>query len=136
MNTDPETDDLTLEQGESGNESPIKSVLHYAQNIVQDRFQEYTGDYNRWFNDENKQTSEFDLKSIKDIPVAIFAGLSDPLANTIDAKWIRDELGANCIKYQEIAGGHETFQIGKDMDYFSKDVMQLLVNYSNDFFLQ
>ena len=99
MNTDPETDDLTLEQGESGNESPIKSVLHYAQNIVQDRFQEYTGDYNRWFNDENKQTSEFDLKSIKDIPVAIFAGLSDPLANTIDAKWIRDELGANCIKY-------------------------------------
>ena len=68
--------------------SPIKSVLHYAQNIKEDRFQEWADDYHRWFHHDTQQTDLFDLTTVKNVPIAIFAGHSDTLANTTDAQWI------------------------------------------------
>ena len=90
-NLDPTTDDkdrVKVAGGHGGNQSPIKSVLHYAQNIVEDRFQEYADDYHKWFHHDKRTTDKFDLTTIKNVPIAIFAGKSDTLANTTDAKWI------------------------------------------------
>lgn len=59
----------------------------------------------------------------------MFVGTVDTLADKEDAEWTRDTLGDNMIHYQMIDGGHMTFLIGKDMSYFTEDVMMLLQEY-------
>lgn len=56
----------------------------------------------------------------------MFVGLEDILADPTDAKWTADTIGADVFHYQEINGGHLTFLIGKDMSYFTDDVMDIL----------
>jgi len=96
-NTDPTTDDkdrAKVAAGHGGDMSPMKSLMHYAQNINEDRFQEFADDYNKWFFQVflkgETETTLFDLTTVKNVPIAIFAGKNDPLANTTDAKWIVD----------------------------------------------
>ena len=66
------------------------------------------------------------LENITGVPVAIFTGLEDPLADVTDARWTRDTIGDNVVHYEEIEAGHLTFLIGKDMTYFTEGVMDLL----------
>jgi hypothetical protein len=40
------------------------------------------------------------------------------------------QIGPAVISYQEIAGGHVTYIIGKDMSYFTENVMGLLAQYN------
>ena len=59
----------------------------------------------------------------------MFVGQSDKLADVEDAQWIRSQLGDGVVHYQEIVGGHISFMIGKDMSYFTEDVIGLLSQY-------
>lgn len=59
----------------------------------------------------------------------MFVGRYDVLADPVDARWTRDQIGEAVVHYQEIDGGHETFLLGKDMTFFTKDVMDLLEWY-------
>jgi len=62
--------------------------------------------------------------------VAIFAGKNDKLANTTDARWIRDTMNKQAmVHYQEINGGHVTFMVAKDTTWFTEDVMGLIKKY-------
>lgn len=64
------------------------------------------------------------------MPIAIYAGTEDPLADTTDAEWIRDSLKPEVLAhYEEIPAGHLTFMVGKDMTYWSEGVMNLLKQY-------
>ena len=63
------------------------------------------------------------------MPVAIFTGTADILADLTDARWTRDRIGDNVVHYEEIAAGHLTFMVGKDMTYFTQGVMGLLKTY-------
>ena len=60
INNDPHTDDtdrFAVYMSHSPNGTPTKSLLHYAQNYREDRFQEWAPDYDKWFNKgEQKQT--------------------------------------------------------------------------------
>ena len=69
------------------------------------------------------------IDTISQVPVAIFAGTDDVLADATDAQWIRDTIGSNVVHYEEIAAGHLTFLVGKDMSYFTNNVMSLLQQY-------
>jgi hypothetical protein len=60
------------------------------------------------------------------VPVAIFCGTKDPLADCKDAQWTRDTVGERVVHYEEIEAGHSTFCLGKDMTYFTETVMGLL----------
>lgn len=130
---DPKADDperLTVKNAHGPYGTPLKSLLHYAQNIREDRFQVWADDYSHWFNiGEKKQTDLIPLENIKDIPTALFAGKADKLADVEDAQWVRDTIGDAVVHYQEIEGGHISFMIGKDMSYFTNDVMGLLQQY-------
>jgi len=68
------------------------------------------------------------LENISTVPVAMFAGIEDILADTTDAEWTRDQIGDNIVHYEEIHAGHLTFMVGKDMSYFNT-VMDLLQQY-------
>ena len=68
---------------------------------------------------EKRTTTLYPLENITDVPVAIFTGLFDPLADLTDARWTRDAIGKQVVHYEEIAAGHLTFMVGKDMTYFT-----------------
>ena len=77
--------------GHQPNGASVKSVLHYAQNLREDRFQVYSDDYLDFFNrHEKRNTDLFPLSSITEVPVAMFTGNVDPLADLTDARWTRD----------------------------------------------
>lgn len=59
----------------------------------------------------------------------MFVGDGDTIGDPADAELIREALGDAAVHYQMIHGGHLTFLAGKDMSYFTKDVMDLLAKY-------
>ena len=78
---------------------------------------------------KERQTDLIPIENISEVPVAIFAGIEDILADTTDAEWARDRIGDNVVHYEEIHAGHLTFMVGKDMTYFTEGVMDLLQQY-------
>ena len=69
------------------------------------------------------------LENIKNVPVAMFVGESDLLADPKDSSWTRDQIGDAVVYYEQMPGGHLSFLVGKDMTYFSERVMSLLSEY-------
>ena len=113
------------------NGASVKSLLHYAQNMREDRFQEFADDYADFFNRKKKRTTDLiPIDQISTVPIALFTGTQDPLADLTDSRWIRDTLNpAVMVHYEEIEAGHLTFIVGKDMTYWSEGVMGLLKQY-------
>lgn len=133
VNKHPELDDndrFAVYMGHEPNGSSVKSLLHYAQNMKEDRFQIFADDYSDPFaGDKKRHTDLIPLENISTVPVAIFAGIEDILADTTDAEWTRDRIGDSVVHYEEIHAGHLTFLVGKDMSYFTETVMGLLQEY-------
>ncbi len=130
---DPDLDDsdrFAVYMGHEPNGSSVKSILHYTQNLKQDRFQVYADDYADviHFHDV-RDTDLIPLENIYGVPVAMFTGKEDILADLTDARWTRDRIGDNIVHYEEIEAGHLTFLVGKDMTYWSEGVMSLLKQY-------
>lgn len=98
--------------------------------MKEDRFQIFSDDYSDPFaGDKKRHTDLIPLENISTVPVAIFAGIEDILADTTDAEWTRDRIGDSVVHYEEIHAGHLTFLVGKDMSYFTDTVMGLLQEY-------
>ena len=88
-------------------------------------------DYYHWDHLFQKRTTDLiPIETITKVPIAMFAAYDDTIADPIDAKWTKDTIGAAVIHYQMIEGGHLTFLIGKDMSYYTQDVMGLLHQYN------
>ena len=68
------------------------------------------------------------------VPTAMFVGKTDTLSRIPEAKWAQEAIdkGSNntVIHYEEIRGGHEVFNVGKDMSYMSKSIVGLLQTYN------
>lgn len=80
---------------------PLRSLLHYAQNYQQKRFQEYGHGYLGG----NFKTSSFEVSKIRKVPVALFAAKDDKFAAVLDARLLRNTLEQTLVHYEEIAGG-------------------------------
>ena len=87
----------------------------------------YIEDYSK----NNHVSDEIPLNKINEtgVPVAIFGGTDDELADWCDAEWTRDQIGDAVVHFQLIEGGHISFLVGHDMSYFTKDVMNLLAEH-------
>ena len=105
----------------------------------------YAPDYHTTLDIKAKRiTDEIPLEKLKGVPVAMFVGIDDTLADPADAEWAHEKMGDDTvIEYKLIEGGHLSFFIGKDMSYFSNDVLGLLDKYHHpvgnseaSFFLQ
>ena len=57
------------------------------------------------------------MNHVKDMPMALFVGTGDRLADVQDNKWLRSALGKNLLLYKEYNMGHLSFMIGKDLSY-------------------
>ena len=77
-----------------------------------------------------KQTALIPIENISTVPIAIFAGIHDTIADMEDALWIKDTLKPEVlVDFEQIEAGHLTFMVGKDMTYWSTNVMGLLAQY-------
>lgn len=113
------------------NGSSLQSMLLYAQNMKRDRFQVWGPDFYHWDNlFEKKDTELIPLQNITEVPIAMFVAYDDTIADPMDAQWTADTIGSAVFHYQYIEGGHLTFMIGKDMTYYTQDVMGLLNQYN------
>lgn len=65
----------------------MKSVIHFAQNMNQDRFQDFSEDFSK-----TQEMREIPLKNIHKIPILLITGKYDKFANLVDAKWTRDQI--------------------------------------------
>ena len=77
--------------GHEPNGTSVKSILHYAQNLREDRFQVFADDYTDFFNKKKHRTTDLiPLENITGVPVAMFTGKEDILADLTDSQWTRD----------------------------------------------
>jgi hypothetical protein len=97
--------------------------------LKESRFQVWAPDYHTFLDIGNKRTTDLiPINTISSVPIAMFVGNVDKLADPQDALWAYKEIGTPVVFYKEYDAGHLTFMIGKDMSYFN-DVMALLAQY-------
>ena len=109
-----------------GGASSIRSIQHYSQNYLEDRFQVWAPKYDALFKPQ-KVTDLIPINEIT-VPTALFVGENDLLADATDAMWIKEVMGDTVFHYQLNAGGHSTFLYGKDMTYWN-DIMDIFAKY-------
>lgn len=69
----------------------------------------------------SEEAPAIDFSTIKDVPIAVFAGKYDLFQPVEDIRKVKDQLAKNVLKYYgEYDYGHITFLIGKDMHYLDK----------------
>lgn len=83
----------------------------------------------------------YDLAAIK-MPMTIFSGSQDSLADQKDVAWTKEQLKHTTVFAQEYYMGHASFSIAKEMSWFTVDLMSVLKKYnpvsqaSDDAFMQ
>ena len=90
------------------------------------RFQVWNPNYNQYGPKDKNLSDLIPLENITKTPVAMFVAKDDILADSIDAEWTKNTIGSAVFHYQTIEGGHLTFQVGKDMSWFTGDVMNII----------
>jgi dienelactone hydrolase len=70
-------------------------------------------------------------KGTDNVPIAMFVGAEDKLADPTDATWAKDQIGEDVVVHFEIIPefSHSAFTMGIDMSYMSR-VMDLIVKYN------
>ena len=101
----------------------VRSMNHYRQLYQDQKFQMYDFGSDQNQNKYGKKTPpEIDITRIKNtnVPIGMVVGLEDELSSELDTRWMRDTIGKkNVVFYQEIHGGHTSFNVGKDMSYMN-----------------
>lgn len=110
------------------NGASVKQLLHYAQDIKEDRFQIWAPKFDDLLF-PTRQTDLIPIQTINAVPMAMFVGIDDVLADPQDASWTANTIGADVFHYQMVNAGHLSFLIAKDMSYWTTDVMNILTQY-------
>ena len=73
------------------------------------------------------------MSKLNKVPIGIFSGSADELADPTDVKWLTGVLGeTGVMKFnKEYEDGHFTFIIGKEMAYVA-DLITFLKSYSEE----
>ena len=106
-----------------------RTFVYYAQMINSGRYALY--DYGKRQNKKIYGTDEAPLVPIEnlDIPVALFSGDLDRLADPQDVEFISQKLGDKVVFQKEYYLNHYSFVLAKDMSYF-QDAIDLIGQYN------
>jgi hypothetical protein len=63
-----------------------------------------------------------------EVPVAMYVGMTDLLADFTDATWAKEQMGDAVVDFKTYPFGHTSFFIAKDMSYFN-DVKDMINNH-------
>uniref|UniRef100_A0A7S3CLY6 Uncharacterized protein n=1 Tax=Strombidium rassoulzadegani TaxID=1082188 RepID=A0A7S3CLY6_9SPIT len=116
-------DAAQLSRKRPSSNASLKQLVHFAQLMKDKKFELYnyetTAKNRKLYGSRNPPI--IDIKKIKDVPIAMFVGKQDELANPTDARWARDQLKSEMAHYEEIDQfDHSSFNIGKDLSYFER----------------
>lgn len=64
------------------------------------------------------------------MPMTIFSGSQDALADVKDVAWTKAQLNHTTVFSHEYYMGHASFSIAKDMSWFTVDLMTMLKKYN------
>ena len=107
----------------------IKQLIHYGQIIKTGVFKQYDygSDEDNIAHYGNSTVPELNLDNIShEVPIAIFVGVQDNMADPLDVAWLRNKLGDKVVKYVELDQfDHQSFSIGKNMTW-TADVLEFL----------
>ena len=82
------------------NPSGVRSLLFFAQNIKMNRFQQWAPKFNQLDPLMNKRVTDLiPLENISKVPIAVFVGSDDIVADPIDGQWTVDQIGAAVFHY-------------------------------------
>ncbi len=109
----------------------LKNLVHYEQAVNSGKFAKY--DYGKKENMKRygqETAPEFDLTKISKVPIGLFIGGEDELADPEDVAWLKEQLPASSIIFEKTYPdfGHSTFNIGKEseLEPFLDDVLVFL----------
>jgi lysosomal acid lipase/cholesteryl ester hydrolase len=68
------------------------------------------------------------------LPVAVFSGSYDKLADPTDVATLVQQLGSNVVFNKQYPLGHLSFALAKDMSWFSGDVVSVIDQYATNAF--
>ena len=78
----------------------VRSLLFFAQNIKMNRFQQWAPKFNQLDPLMNKRVTDLiPLENISKVPIAVFVGSDDIVADPIDGQWTVDQIGAAVFHY-------------------------------------
>jgi pimeloyl-ACP methyl ester carboxylesterase len=82
------------------NGSSVKALLHYAQNLKESRFQVWAPKYHTFLDIGNERTTDLiPINTISSVPIAMFVGNVDKLADPTDALWAYKQIGSPVVHY-------------------------------------
>lgn len=112
--------------------SSLKSLEHFAQITVEQKFQRFDyGDeknmqvYNQQF------PPEYNITQIHGAKIIHLVGALDRLSPIEDNMWLRDQLKDNIIYFKVYPIGHMSFLLARNMS-FLYDTLAVIEQYSHD----
>ena len=117
-----------------------EDVVYYAQTIENNVWKRFNyGERENLHRYGTYEPPEVPLERL-DIPVAVFSGSLDKLADPTDVATLVERLGSNVVFNHEYPLGHLSFGLAKDMSWFSNDVVNVMNQFSSniasDLFMQ
>ncbi|TNV78821.1 hypothetical protein FGO68_gene856 [Halteria grandinella] len=112
-----------------------RNFIHYGQLINSDTFKRYDyGASDNLHHYGQLTPPDYPLHASSKLPIALFGGYDDEMADPRDVQWLAEQLGTHRVigQYMYEKKGHLTFAFGKNMSYFEEDVIPLLHKYETE----
>ena len=112
-------------EGMAGGEPvSLQTAVHWAQNVIQNRYQEYAPDYMQG----KTQTDLIDLSKIKNVPVTLWSGLLDTVCANAQAKITVAEIGERVTYFRTVPWGDHGYWGGPLTPGLYKELETRLIN--------
>ena len=109
-----------------------QNLVMLAQNTVKDDFRQFNyGEKDNLAIYGSIEPPRIPLSKLN-VPVALVQGSSDRLADETDVEWLYQQIAKKVVFRETFALGHMSFSLAKDMEWFSKDVLELLAKYATN----
>ena len=103
----------------------LKTNVHWAQNTIQYRFQEYAPDYM----EGKTHTKLYDLSSIKKVPISIWSGELDVTCSNWEARNTKEIIGERVTHFRTVRAADHGWWGGKVVsDHYLKELERQLID--------
>ena len=102
----------------------LQTNVHWAQNVIQNRFQEYAPDYMQG----ETHTELIDLSQISHVPVTIWSGLLDETCYNSQAKITAAEIGERVTYFRNVPWADHGYWGGPLSEGLYKELQLYLID--------
>lgn len=118
--------------GHAQSGSGYRCFIHMGQLVNSETFKRYDFGAQENFHRYGQLTPpDFPLHRVSKIPIALYSGSQDMLSDPLDVDWLAEQLGTHRVFLRKNFEdkGHMTWIFGKNMSFFTEDILPLLHKY-------